>query len=179
MKTLIYQNTRDGNITLINTIEEIPLIDNLKELYVDCDMDAYLALGDFPKISTNSIVDTNSNIVRLQVDRLYPAVTLDASNIVLMQAFVNQEAFQLTLETGFAHYFSRSRNKLWKKGEESGHLQKIISIEFNREREYIIYKVIQTSVACHTGKYSCFYRKKTESNELIEINEWKKYLMDK
>ncbi len=79
------------------------------------------------------------------------------SGEVLMQAYMNAEALQLTYDTGIAHYFSRSRNKLWKKGEESGHIQEVVSMTFDCDRDCILLKIKQTGVACHTGAYSCFF----------------------
>lgn len=79
------------------------------------------------------------------------------SGEVLMQAYMNEEAYRLTLETGYAHYWSRSRQKLWKKGEESGHLQKVRGVFLDCDRDCVLLKVEQTGAACHTGNYSCFY----------------------
>lgn len=79
------------------------------------------------------------------------------SGEVLMQAYMNDEALEMTLQTGYAHYFSRSRNKLWRKGEESGHVQKVISISFDCDRDCVLMKIQQTGAACHTGEYSCFF----------------------
>ena len=79
------------------------------------------------------------------------------SGEVLMQAYMNAEAYRLTLETGYAHYWSRSRQKLWKKGEESGHLQRVRGVSLDCDRDCVLLKVEQTGVACHTGNYSCFY----------------------
>ncbi len=79
------------------------------------------------------------------------------SGEVLMQAYMNEEAYRLTLETGYAHYWSRSRQKLWKKGEESGHLQKVRGVYVDCDRDCVLLKVEQTGAACHTGNYSCFY----------------------
>ncbi len=79
------------------------------------------------------------------------------SGEVLMQAYMNAEAYEKTLETGYAHYWSRSRNKLWKKGEESGHLQKVRGIYLDCDRDCVLLKVEQTGAACHTGNYTCFY----------------------
>ncbi len=79
------------------------------------------------------------------------------SGEVLMQAYMNAEALEMTLQTGYAHYFSRSRNKLWRKGEESGHVQKVISISFDCDRDCVLMKIQQTGAACHTGEYSCFF----------------------
>ena len=79
------------------------------------------------------------------------------SGEVLMQAYMNREAFDKTLETGYAHYWSRSRQKLWKKGEESGHLQKVRGIFLDCDKDCVLLKVEQTGAACHTGNYSCFF----------------------
>lgn len=76
---------------------------------------------------------------------------------VLMQAYANMEALELTLKTGYAHYFSRSRQKIWKKGETSNNVQKICSIYVDCDCDSILYKVEQTGVACHTGNKNCFY----------------------
>jgi phosphoribosyl-AMP cyclohydrolase len=93
------------------------------------------------------------------VDGLIPVIVQDAKNRdVLMMAYANDEAVRLTLETGFAHYYSRSRKKLWKKGEESGHFQKVEQIVTDCDEDCLIYKVVQTGAACHTGYASCFYR---------------------
>ena len=79
------------------------------------------------------------------------------SGEVLMQAFMNEEAYQKTLETGYAHYWSRSRQKLWKKGEESGHLQKVRGIYLDCDADCVLLKVEQVGAACHTGNYTCFF----------------------
>ena len=79
------------------------------------------------------------------------------SGEVLMQAYMNREAYEKTLETGYAHYWSRSRNKLWKKGEESGHLQKVVSLSLDCDGDCVLMRVLQTGAACHTGNYSCFF----------------------
>lgn len=79
------------------------------------------------------------------------------SGEVLMQAYMNAEALELTRQTGYAHYYSRSRNKLWKKGEESGHVQEVVSMTFDCDRDCVLLKIRQTVAACHTGSYSCFF----------------------
>ncbi|MDO5844738.1 MAG: phosphoribosyl-AMP cyclohydrolase [Methanocorpusculum sp.] len=90
---------------------------------------------------------------------LIPVVVQDAkTNQVLMFAYANEDAVFLTVSTGFAHYFSRSRKKLWKKGEESGHLQKISEILVDCDCDTLLYKVEQTGCACHEGYRSCFFR---------------------
>lgn len=94
-------------------------------------------------------------------DGLIPAIVQDyKTNEVLMLAYVNKEAWEKTLETGKAHYWSRSRNKLWLKGESSGHVQVIHEIFVDCDEDTIIYKVEQLGgAACHVGYSSCFYRK--------------------
>ena len=93
------------------------------------------------------------------VDDLISVIVQDVrSREVLMMAYANKEAVVLTEKTGYAHYFSRSRKKLWKKGEESGHFQKVIRILADCDEDCLIYKVEQTGAACHTGYASCFYR---------------------
>ena len=80
------------------------------------------------------------------------------SGEVLMQAYMNEEALRKTEETGFAHYYSRSRKALWKKGETSGHVQKVVNAVFDCDRDCLLLQVEQTGAACHTGNYSCFFR---------------------
>lgn len=90
---------------------------------------------------------------------LIPVIVQDAqTRDVLMMAYANDEAVRLTEETGYAHYYSRSRKKLWKKGEESGHFQKVRRILVDCDEDCLIYVVEQTGAACHTGYRTCFYR---------------------
>jgi phosphoribosyl-AMP cyclohydrolase len=89
---------------------------------------------------------------------LIPAIAQDEkTNQVLMMAWMNEESLELTLASGYATYFSRSRKALWKKGDTSGHLQKVVSIQADCDFDCILLKVKQTGVACHTGKISCFF----------------------
>lgn len=89
---------------------------------------------------------------------LIPAVAQDVkSGEVLMMAWMNKESLHLTATSGYATYFSRSRNSLWKKGETSGHLQKVISITADCDFDCVLLKVEQSGPACHTGKKSCFF----------------------
>jgi phosphoribosyl-AMP cyclohydrolase len=83
---------------------------------------------------------------------------------VLMVAYMNKEAFKKTLETRNAHYWSTSRNKLWLKGESSGHLQRVQEILTDCDKDAIILKVKQEGAACHKGYYSCFYREISQDN---------------
>jgi len=90
---------------------------------------------------------------------LVAVITQDAeTGDVLMFAYANEEAVRKTVETGYAHYYSRSRQKLWKKGEESGHLQKVTDILVDCDADALLYRVIQTGCSCHEGYRSCFFR---------------------
>lgn len=77
---------------------------------------------------------------------------------VLTLAYANMEALKKTLETGYAHFWSRSRNKLWKKGEKSGNVQRIVAIRVDCDEDSLIYEVIPSGPSCHTGNKTCFYR---------------------
>ena len=93
------------------------------------------------------------------IDGLVPVIVQDTeTREVLMMAYANDEAVRLTQQTGFAHYYSRSRKKLWKKGEESGHFQRVKRILADCDEDCLIYEVEQTGAACHTGYRTCFYR---------------------
>ena len=85
-----------------------------------------------------------------------------ASGDVLMQAYMNEQALNLTLNTGYAHYYSRSRNALWKKGETSGHVQKVRAVTFDCDRDCVLLQIEQTGAACHTGSRSCFFQTERE-----------------
>jgi phosphoribosyl-AMP cyclohydrolase len=90
-------------------------------------------------------------------DGLVPVVVQEATTgEVLMVAFANREAVEQTVRTGYAHYFSRSRQRLWKKGETSGHVQRVRAILVDCDRDALLYLVEQTGVACHRGTRSCF-----------------------
>lgn len=92
-------------------------------------------------------------------DGLVPVVVQDTlTREVLMVAYADVEAVELTRTTGFAHYYSRSRKRLWKKGEESGHLQRVLRILVDCDEDCILYEVEQTGAACHMGYRSCFFR---------------------
>jgi len=93
-------------------------------------------------------------------DGLLPAIVQDhATKEILMLAYINEEAWQKTLATGKAHFWSRSRNSLWLKGETSGHVQLIKNILVDCDDDTVVYQVEQLGqAACHTGHRSCFYR---------------------
>ncbi len=89
---------------------------------------------------------------------LIPAVVQDTRGEVLMVAYMNREALAETLETGFATFYSRSRQTMWRKGESSGHRQQVLEVRIDCDLDCLVLKVEQTGGACHTGYYSCFYR---------------------
>lgn len=108
---------------------------------------------------------------------LIPVIAQDEeTGQVLMTAFMNRQALDITIKTGFATYFSRSRQKLWKKGEESGHLQRVRRILVDCDQDCLLLKVTVDAGQCHAGYQSCFYRnlKKNTANQL-EFNAQKVY----
>jgi phosphoribosyl-ATP pyrophosphohydrolase/phosphoribosyl-AMP cyclohydrolase len=109
------------------------------------------------------MTDLNS-LLRFNEQELIPAIVQDvASGQVLMLAYMNREAIQTTLATGVAHYWSRSRAKLWRKGETSGHTQYVREIRYDCDADTLLMRVEQVGVACHTGQRSCFFRSLFES----------------
>jgi len=100
---------------------------------------------------------------------LVPAIAQSAeSGDVLMLAYMNEEAYRLTLESGFAHYFSRSRQRIWKKGESSGHTQRVLDLLIDCDADTILLKIEQKGVACHTGRPSCFFTSVTQGKTVME-----------
>ena len=101
------------------------------------------------------------NKINWSNEGLVPAVAQDAkSGRVLMVAWMNRESLELSVKTGVAVYWSRSRKKLWKKGEESGHTQKIVEMRLDCDEDVLLLKVEQEGgIACHTGRESCFFQK--------------------
>ena len=97
--------------------------------------------------------------LRFDAHGLIPAITKDAeTGEVLMMAYMNAEAVELTVKSGQVHYYSRSRRKLWLKGESSGHIQTVREIRFDCDADCLLISVEQAGAACHTGHKSCFYR---------------------
>ena len=97
--------------------------------------------------------------------KLATAIAQDhKTNEILMVAFIDEESFNKSLSTGNAHYYSTSRKTIWYKGEESGHVQKIKEILLDCDEDAIIFKIEQIGGACHTGHYSCFYKKVVDDN---------------
>jgi phosphoribosyl-AMP cyclohydrolase len=110
--------------------------------------------------------------IRFDDKGLVPAIAQDAlSGKILMMAWMNRESLQLTAEKNEAVYWSRSRGRLWHKGEESGHTQTIVDIRFDCDEDVILLKVEQTGgIACHTGRESCFYRQ-LQGDQWVEVEE--------
>ncbi len=104
--------------------------------------------------------------IKFNEQGLVPAIAQDAATgEVLMLAWMNSESLRLTLETGYATYFSRSRQQLWKKGETSGHTQRVLGVKYDCDGDTLLLTVEQTGPACHTGARSCFF------NELLTPEE--------
>ena len=112
---------------------------------------------------------------------LIPAIAQDAdTGQILMVAYMNRESLDLTIESGVAVYFSRSRQKLWKKGEQSGHVQKVQQILVDCDQDCLVLKVTVDSGQCHVGYQSCFYRTiKWDSNNNLEFIAEKVYDSEK
>lgn len=108
--------------------------------------------------------------VNWTADGLVPAIVQETgSNKILMFAFMNREALQQTVDTGRAVYWSRSRNRLWHKGEESGHVQKVHEIRLDCDEDVILISVEQVGgIACHTGRHNCFFRKLVDGQWLTD-----------
>ena len=109
--------------------------------------------------------------IRFNDEGLIPAIAQDASSgRVLMLAWMNRESLKLTAEKKQAVYWSRSRQKLWHKGEESGHTQTVLEMRFDCDEDVILLKVEQKGgIACHTGRESCFYRR-LEGDRWVEVD---------
>ncbi|CAM3493768.1 bifunctional phosphoribosyl-AMP cyclohydrolase/phosphoribosyl-ATP diphosphatase HisIE [Arcobacter aquimarinus] len=106
----------------------------------------------------------------VKMNDLIPVITQDATtNEVLMLAYMNKEALELSINTNYAHYFSRSKQRIWKKGESSNHLQEIVEILLDCDNDTILLKVNQKGVACHTGRKSCFFTNLTTNETISEI----------
>jgi len=117
----------------------------------------------FPSPGTKAELEEGDVLTpRFDADGLVVCVTADAKdNSILMLAYMNAEALKLTLDTGIAHYWSRSRQSLWRKGDTSGQIQKVVEIRVDCDQDALLMTVEPggDGGACHTGRRSCFYRK--------------------
>ena len=121
-----------------------------------------LIFADSASLDHEALEEGTSFAPRFDAQGLITVVTTEAgSGDVLMVAHMNDTALSLTLETGIAHYWSRSRNSLWKKGETSGELQQVVELRTDCDQDCLVMIVRQTGrgAACHTGRKSCFYRR--------------------
>ena len=105
------------------------------------------------------IKNLNLKFRNIDGEKLIIAITCDENKNVLMTAFMNEDALKETLKTGYMHYYSTSRKKLWKKGEESGNVQKLKEFYRDCDGDALLFIVEQKGVACHEGYYSCFHYK--------------------
>lgn len=113
-------------------------------------------------------------------DGLIPVVTQDANTLeVLMLAYMNQEAYDLTITTKQATYYSRSRKAIWRKGETSGHTQEVVSLSYDCDQDALLLKVIQQGPACHTGQISCFYQPIIESAKRLTFQGLYDIILDR
>ncbi len=119
--------------------------------------------------------------IKYDKDGLVPAIVQDAATgQVLMLAYMNEESVKLTMETKIAHYYSRSRQKLWKKGETSGNIQKVKGFYYDCDGDTVLLKVDQKGVACHLGTYSCFTNEVVASKDKTNtMGELYKVIMDR
>lgn len=112
-----------------------------------------------------------SEILKLDWQKipLLPVIVQDSTtNEVLMLAYMDEEAYNLTKSSGFAHYFSRSKQRIWKKGESSNHTQEIVDILLDCDSDTLLLKVKQNGVACHTGRKSCFFTSLKDEKIVLE-----------
>ncbi|MFH1614757.1 MAG: phosphoribosyl-AMP cyclohydrolase [Planctomycetota bacterium] len=129
-------------------------------------------------MAANDVIEQGTQFKpKFDANGLITAIAQDAqTNQVLMVACMNHQALDLTIETGTATYYSRSRKKLWKKGEESGHIQKVTRILVDCDQDCLILKVTVDQGQCHVGYQSCFYRAlKPGSNAQLEFIAQKVY----
>jgi phosphoribosyl-AMP cyclohydrolase len=111
-------------------------------------------------------MDEQLSGVKFDANGLVPAIIQDdASGEVLMMAWMNADSLRKTIESGKTHFFSRSRNKLWLKGESSGHVQHVKSVRLDCDGDTLLIRVEQVGAACHDGYYSCFYRQRQPDNQ--------------
>ena len=133
-----------------------------------------LSFANPASLSHDQLEEGTAFAPRFDAAGLVTVVTVEAgSNAVLMLAHMNAEALSLTLETGTAHYWSRSRGKLWKKGETSGEVQQVVELRTDCDQDAIVLVVNQTGrgAACHTGRKSCFYRRATLTDGVATLED--------
>ncbi|SMQ66086.1 phosphoribosyl-AMP cyclohydrolase [Devosia lucknowensis] len=133
-----------------------------------------IAFADPKSLDHAALEEGTAFAPRFDAHGLITVVTTEAgSNDVLMVAHMNAETLSLTLETGIAHYWSRSRKAIWKKGETSGELQEVVELRTDCDQDCIVMVVRQTGrgAACHTGRKSCFYRRVAVSDSEARLED--------
>ena len=118
-------------------------------------------------------MNVDLSMIQFDAHGLVPVVVQEENNQVLMLAYMNREALEKTIETGAAWYYSRSRKKLWKKGETSGNVQRVHELSYDCDGDTLLLRVKQTGVACHTGSYSCFSGRKlyhASENSIVPVD---------
>ena len=126
-----------------------------------------IVFKDPAALSANELEEGTELAPKFDANGLVTAIAQEAdTGIVLMLAHMNEEALRLTLETQQAHYFSRSRGKIWKKGETSGEIQELVALRVDCDQDAVLLSVKQTGrgAACHTGRKSCFFRQAQVEN---------------
>jgi phosphoribosyl-AMP cyclohydrolase len=126
-------------------------------------------------VSTSADIDDREEGLafkpKFDASGLVTCVATDAATAdVLMVAHMNDEALRRTIATGEAWYFSRSRNALWRKGETSGHVQRVVELRLDCDQDAVWIRVEQSGAACHTGRRSCFYRKATAAEGGVQLS---------
>lgn len=117
-------------------------------------------------------MDESLDVVKFDEKGLVPAIIQDIdSGQVLMVAYMNRTALQRTIETGKTHFWSRSREKYWMKGESSGHTQDVQEIYIDCDADSVLVKVKQRGAACHEGYYSCFFRRLSAERDWTVVGE--------
>ena len=118
-------------------------------------------------------MNVDLSMIQFDAHGLVPVVVQEENNQVLMLAYMNREALEKTIETGAAWYYSRSRKKLWKKGETSGNVQRVQELSYDCDGDTLLLRVKQSGVACHTGSYSCFSGRKlyhASENSIVPVD---------
>ncbi|MBL9126306.1 MAG: phosphoribosyl-AMP cyclohydrolase [Verrucomicrobiales bacterium] len=119
-------------------------------------------------MNTPSFLDS----LKYNADGLIPAIVQDKANgRVLMMAWMNRTSIERTIETGFTHFWSRSRQQYWKKGESSGHVQRVLDVAVDCDADTLLIQVEQTGAACHEGYRSCFFRSARNAGTTLETTE--------
>lgn len=167
MLTIIWAGGQPGKISELRRMsredwevlrKDIPT--NVKT-YIDCDEDTVLI--SHPDFFEKELAEISDFHGLKFSEGLIPVVTMDENGLVLMQAFSNLESLELSKKESMGIYFSRSRNGLWRKGDTSGHVQKLKRILAPDDKSFIVYEVKQEGAACHEGYYSCFFREQNRS----------------